>query len=1378
MADSNALLVPIQLQAFSLNPAVCGTGQDNDKGARIIPITQPNYTFLRLDNFVVQSDVLNHADLHNAAPASSNSRMTDLGSRTFAPRRNRHGIYLHWILPQLYRSGVAATDSVSSERLSDERLRQGLPDRDIKVEPKAGEASTPEFLAPPTRWIVVRKLNMDSIDPAAKSQFKQYQAWVIESDYRWTLDDIPLSYDLEVDVSPYIVGVAGSGDENAIDQQAEVFIGRKTPLEEWSASTDAQYADIDILRSGNQLFADFQLHNTNVFSILDNFEYKGPNKETCYLDVATASYYLLGWHSDNSSDPLWDPMKRYTHEQRLDALFMTLADTGNPDVTEAWLKSTDPARLCLHGAMYDVKWDHKNKPASVPADDFSQRVLDQQVPSFSVGTTPLDALMTYCSAREGLEKGVVAKLEEDLLAIDSLLHARDDGVEGQREAKDTVYNWNFSRFKGGAHFFFGGQDSQGQPTKPTDAAIDALNEANQIQRILDACRRLADQWRWDMFSTWWKFVSTVSNKEDGDDKTKTDADAISQRLQDLSKCIAELETQLESRLHSADHVLAEAKSGTLPFYYSAKDPTLLVGGVDSGWPTDFSNNVPVRLPVQTVTVSSPSSLPPALSSLISAVQAVLPLTAASQLLTEFYALQPCQLPPDAPTQGHAYPHFHEKGTPERPSRDNWGDQQPWFPLYVEWEVEYTHVPYELWVLDEQTARLSANKMVRYGVDASDKPLWQKLQDPHDTRILSGRVLILPQPSFSLKNKVTQLISDTPPQILDQYLEECGLEESDLQELVDNIGSLSYLSCPLSGITQGLLTLSMGAHIKPENKQLTDQGETVVAVKAAEFDAAGLTKERIELIMGNSSVTPFAAMVSFSNAAFCPFKPVTHGQMAFRKLNIIDKFGQAIVAIDPQPQPHNQPPPPLFPGISDFYEPQAVLQDGTLVANAVQPQNNSACEFIQLPPQINQPARLNADFIMPTMSIDGGASRQSSYWRSATEWENPIWGWIVVNYADYGIQLFLQDGTFYGEVRIGGPGNALEEPKWSPFEPDKTISTADALRLDALILRLKNKDYLKGVWAMLTTALDNLAPAPDAYAQFLSCTIGKPLALVNMGWSLELAGPPLSNQSTRTGEHSSSPERDLVDDTDPNGEHSYVFHVKLGDKEREYDGLVGYFDGYLEPEKNEDLNYDMISTYFTGENLDRPFDNLRALTKDTYPTFKPYWLSPMSPSDESKTMDADVFTDRHNAYLHPFGAIVDPFTAVHGYSSFLPAKALQLPAWTWQSAMQNLMAFFHWGPVTLTSDVGPYSADDKLTMAKAKMRPGRNVSIPGLGPGDEWNWLQPYDEGGQGQPSFNAMGIEKRGNLTVPGFQKAPYTAIEGFLQLRRPVMQGKGDDNT
>jgi hypothetical protein len=40
------------------------------------------------------------------------------------------------------------------------------------------------------------------------------------------------------------------------------------------------------------------------------------------------------------------------------------------------------------------------------------------------------------------------------------------------------------------------------------------------------------------------------------------------------------------------------------------------------------------------------------------------------------------------------------------------------------------------------------------------------------------------------------------------------------------------------------------------------------------------------------------------------------------------------------------------------------------------------------------------------------------------------------------------------------------------------------------------------------------------------------------------------------------------------------------------------------------------------------------------------------------------------------------------------------------------------------------------------------------------------------PAYNAFSIEKKGNLGRPGFQNGPYTAIEGFLQLRNPIMGG------
>jgi hypothetical protein len=133
-------------------------------------------------------------------------------------------------------------------------------------------------------------------------------------------------------------------------------------------------------------------------------------------------------------------------------------------------------------------------------------------------------------------------------------------------------------------------------------------------------------------------------------------------------------------------------------------------------------------------------------------------------------------------------------------------------------------------------------------------------------------------------------------------------------------------------------------------------------------------------------------------------------------------------------------------------------------------------------------------------------------------------------------------------------------------------------------------------------------------------------------------------------------------------------------------------------------------------------------------------------------------------------------------------------------MNTMTAFSHAGPLTLTGDVGVYDPDRRLTTRKVKDLPTANLSLPALGAG-EWSWFQPYvarpgsgakkqegkEEGntgeGQGEgekenegedlnaePVFNAYGFEPKGDLLKPGFQLGPYTAIEGFFQLRHSIM--------
>ncbi|KAF4472341.1 hypothetical protein FALBO_751, partial [Fusarium albosuccineum] len=312
-----------------------------------------------------------------------------------------------------------------------------------------------------------------------------------------------------------------------------------------------------------------------------------------------------------------------------------------------------------------------------------------------------------------------------------------------------------------------------------------------------------------------------------------------------------------------------------------------------------------------------------------------------------------------------------------------------------------------------------------------------------------------------------------------------------------------------------------------------------------------------LINSNSALTLYAALVNFTDSEHCPFKPVTHGQFRFRKFNVIDKFGQSLMPIDQKPRVAG--PPPIYPCISNFYAPQEVTVDGKKYANTVIQDNSEQCEFLQLPPQINQPARINAKFVRRIADDPIGSPHGSTTWRPVTEWESPIWGWVITNYADYGIQIFLPDGTFYYEVRVGGPLGTLQSLKWLPFSPDPDAQpTPDTRELDALISKLVNPKYLLGFWNIITTAQQKLPPAPGAYAQFLNSIIGKPLTLVNTGWSIELSRPPLKIQSTQS--KVVDPKRTLLNPSGPDNKTPYYkLQLRLRNKEAGYDRLISYFD---------------------------------------------------------------------------------------------------------------------------------------------------------------------------------------------------------------------------
>lgn len=1302
------VLVPVKLDAFVLNPAVCNGGIHE---AKIAPITQPNYTFLRVDGFVAQNDVLPHVDLHLSSPSTTNPRLMNLG--TGKPRR-RTGVYLHWSLPRAYRRATEDQGCSSTSETGTNSIDKA-----------------PEFPTVPTRWLVIRRLHKEGMEPL-DAVIPELEAWVVESDKPNDINDLDADVDLEVDVSPFIE--TGKPEDIKIARQAEVFIGGKTTAQDWKEDERAgERQPLTVVTSSNPLFADYQPHNSNVFSMLDHFEYGAEKKQ---LTKGTASYYVLGWHSSLAADIL-NGLSPSPLADRLRARLMELTPSNDENTA---------ARVLCHGAMYHVKWHAEDKPNVVPADEHSQR-LNGPTP-VAVGTTVLDALLAFIQANAPREKMPgssgeysTSSLEADIWRIHGLLLARDDGVDGQREAVDMLNHHNYDRVPCGTVFHLAAPDTTGENEtlqRPLEKDIVVLAELNQIQYALDLTTRTVRKLRWDLFSLWWKYVSTEENNDPRRPAHELQSvAALSTRLNTLIASIASLTAEVEGKKAA---VGGRAKPAAMPSAYQLRDPTLLVTGISSGWPHDFMDPLKVRLKHQIMTAGAEdleTDTPGGWSALQATIKRTLPtdlLDAGSALAEEFLLLSP---PDNNGKPVGILPLYHDPDPAAetdhgKPLRDQWQDRQPWFPLFLEWEVEYTHTSKESWILEERLSASGpvASRKLRYGM-AEDSWPDERIGVP-DSRRLSGRTLTLPQPNFSLKSRIQHLFDTTPLATLDKCL-----PPDDREKLLKNVDKFPFMSARLTGFTDHLVTRVPGTHIKPN---VLAPGKIPLAIHEItdnKSSGTGFTTDNLELIGRESDLTPYGTMV-MPVADYPLFKPVTHGRFKFTKINIIDKFGQAIHALNPIRPTAPCPAHTFHPCVGEFYSSPLPLP-----ASTDEPVPD---EYVYVPPQINQFARLNCSFVVEDQSV----------WRPTTEWDtdktNPIWGWVLVNAPDNGIQLFLADGTFYRAVRVGGSEGASTSAKWLPNEPPVGLDVTSTNQLERLAERLADPTYLKAFIEMIYEATRNGSSAPTAYSHFVSSLVGKPFALANMGWSLELALNAYTNESTLKG----STNQATLDIKDPEpGLFDYEFSIRFGDQDQVYDGLAGYFntDG-TKPE----LDFDHFYTYRRNSSEDikssASDSPLRVIDPTNYPVFHPYWVSPDDPVKKTLKSPAEIDKER-NEKLTVFGAILDPFTAVHAYSSFLPTTALQLPPFTWQSAMSKMTAFFHLGPLLVPTDVSAFQLSDT----------SKTVPIPALGLA-EWSWQQPRVDM-NGQETSMDLGIETLDQR--PRFEEAPYTAIEGYLKLMAPL---------
>ncbi|KAK0108295.1 hypothetical protein ONS95_003111 [Cadophora gregata] len=1344
--------IPIHVSAFVLTPECA----ESDGPDRIGLLTQPNYMGLRLDEALMQHDLVDHVDFHLTSPAKTNARLTDIGAALHDAdpppyRRNRMGVYLHWSLPRCYRAARKTTESRNSPG--------ARPDQE------EDDLSTPQFPTVPNRWLVVRRLTSQRSDDG--TVLPEFQSWIVESNRVRRIQDIDETVDIEVEVSNFMRGNTDPSDPDwrkVLERQAEICIGKRNEYSGWSnpgprwreeergVENDEHFMDLTVLSSSNPMFPDYTPHNGSVFSIIDSFKYQAQDGSAKYLLEAKADYFVIGWNALAKSDVM-EPSEPTKFKTTLEGLSLSLAVPQDASEDEksrinSLLEVSGTARSVIHGAVYGVPFKWGSKPPSK-----AKRVADKFGPSFtmeplSAGVTPLDGIITFLRAHKGSSEvdaifgdDTADEVAEMVLTMSDLLYAANDSFDERAKAQDiNTYDALYGKsISSGYQWNFAETSEPGKPPKsPSPEQFATLLDLNEKQARFDALDRKLVQLRHELFCEWWKYVSDKTNiLNTTQDKFRAKVDDLAGQIRNLENSTSGLTADLEQGNQNPSF-----KRVTEDPFYMRKEPTVCIAGLESGWPKDFLDVLPVRVD-SILTPTSESSLEQEIFQGIASPFPAAIRTTALKILGECRA-QTRDSVMQSPRRGFQF----------------WGTENPFEPLFLEWEALYYHIDRSKWTVGVHPSPVGLpTSHLRYGVS---EVLSQDPQNQRDRRWISGRTLILPQPVFSLKAAVKAVIDSDPSS---------PFKDPDSQaELMRGLEMLQFMSCPLSGLQEHLTTQVIGTHVKPT---INKPGKTNIPLIPAAQPDIGFAENVLKLIDSMSDMTPYGNLQDFpaSEYPMPPFKSVTHGQLIITKLNIIDKFGQGVALPAPKRKLRVPPEVPecVHPCLSDFLIPDIVNNQLNTIYPEVQAPDHGTwpmSRFMQLTPAINQNSRLNATF------VNKSESTGFPFWHETEndKPESPIFGWIVVNYQDLGLQFFRPDGRFYREVRVGGPENAVLGSKWLPFDPPGASQQTVASQLDELIAKMIDKrdngNFLKSFFHMINGAIRTMPYAPSEYSGYANALVGKPLALVNAGFSLELATPALKAQNT-LGKFPLNEQQELS---------SYQFPVKLGDAERPFDGVVGWFD--TDNTTDGRTNWNKVYSYAPDpENSDFEMASPRNFIR-----LSPHYLDPVTLKIAGTDRVYQSYRQAKTAQYIIKTMLIDPYTPVHTYSPILPITSLSLPPWTIQQAMTRMTAFFRLGPCLVSSDVPTtYDESRKLdpeTWAApqgdtTQSPPMPAIRLPVSGKHGLWRWLQPYDvpgpiSGDHHDTRFNEMDVNQED--TAIRKDPPPYTMVEGYLQLARPLL--------
>ncbi len=1153
----------------------------------------------------------------------------------------------------------------------------------------------------PNRWLIFRgHYDQEGTPPALT-------AGVLQSDHFSLVGDLPAAVNQYPDPDD---------PENPVKR-----IGRYVELAEWDGPAGPSAPFLKAVGPGDVSWAVAYDNVNNVFAFHDDLP----------ESAGTYSYSVIGWYARPADDPLFqvpadDPAAwknaveaqfQWSVGRPLQSVLQAQAawqawqaahglagesTSAKPNfpsqlaaAIEEWQKWQKqhgwhgrqpalPRQMICHGMLATVTWQGRQAAHGTGAPEGGRRL-----PKVAVGNTATEAIAAWLAdlvvkeyngsaediptierAVEAFQKDVLFELESDVVGAEALLHqARFSTTVGGRE-------WIVIRPEGDAET--GGQYGGQQSIPLTQDQTALLSNLNQMQAEYDQLTAELVSQRWELFANQFKQENLPRQAPDNIRNRVAQAlaalkDSVKQSLLQighLQSSIAAGASQLRKSVGDAFVV----KAVDLPGYHAPNDPVVMIGGSQldtklarpgaydndemlftrytgqtvSGIQVDYAlkgQSLPLIVDVadvlkNEVTLPAGRAIPKEIPDLW--LELLFLDISNSKFLANCYFKKRREQSPAEPQPTAAdidklteYIRLHQtvlwndknilgvddqtmgmasglQGVPPSKVAVEFWQKQPWTPIYLDWKVK--------WFPSSEAPDGSLKNWQLEDIDY--KWTAESVSQPATPHIFVGRTILNPKVAQDISAKLATFVKQNP-----DYANLPDYVRTDLQHIVGLIVKMDILTQSLSGFTEQLLTKMIAMNQTPRDDELIN-------------------------LLGKDPIT-FRPVTGGDFETSQPFYPIRAGHCQIVDLWIVDSFGQILRGKDPALGPE-----PL---------PEPLRAESTTTPG----ETNKA--YIQLPPRIAQPARVDLRFLK---ADDDGTLSNSS------DLTSPICGWVMPNHLDDSLMVFDAAGVNLGAVLIvqrdidesspAGTGLRWEAAPGSeaPLGAPPQLPNPHLQRFITALLRqgLRGADVLNDFLDVIDASLWRISPLGVQEGN-LSVLLGRPIAVVRAEISLNLYGLPDYNQAwIDTGKYYL--DKDNHYHPTPPPFVALPFPVRVGDLAYRKNGVLGYF---------EDNRYE---TFYAVYGAAKQTAMLRqALKQGPHRTgdVRQYLAGP------APAPGPYVATD-HLIQLPPNGSkkfltlLVDPRGSIPVITGCLPSGSQELAPGPATQALQNMKATFRVGPI--------------------------------------------------------------------------------------------------